>query len=284
MLHLAEAPWNVRTCALGILLVWLAWAASLSVALVTILSLGLATSTSPPSKYLRALEFLGRAYAVLFIVVSFSSDDTLALILREPGRLVSDGRPRGCELTYQNLTATVDFYVLSHIFGHLVKGAMLRNRATVWISAFLFEAAEVILALVAPRSYGYLNECWWDRFLLDPICNFAGIELGIALAGGSMRWRVLGFWKVISTALVVAATDVLHFCLLTVLKVDIASPALAGRMLLYLNLGFLAARSLRGAAPGKRIPPPRTSRFADVIFAALAAEFALLCVLTVRGL
>lgn len=281
MLNLREAAWGIRTYAVVVLVLFLARAASPAVASVSVISLALASSSPPSPLFLRALCVVGRVYTVLVFVAALRRDDAVLRVLASDTRSSPAYRPEGCALTYANVLATIDFYALAHVFGHVVKGAMLRSRMAVWISVVVFEAVEVVLASTAPRLFGYLRECWWDRFALDPLCNFLGTELGIALVGGGSRPFFRGFLPV-AVGLVVAATDVLHFCLLTVLKLDVKTPLLAARMLLYASLGFPAVSALR-KSPGKEMKISAGSPYLQLILCGLGAEILLCAVHATRG-
>ena len=84
------------------------------------------------------------------------------------------------ELNLAAIKATlVDEFVVAHALGWWAKAVLLRDRRLLWPLSAGFELAEASLAHALPN----FSECWWDRWVLDvAVCNFVGMELGMATA------------------------------------------------------------------------------------------------------
>lgn len=84
------------------------------------------------------------------------------------------------ELNLASIKATLlDEFVVAHALGWWAKAILLRDRRVLWPLSVGFELAEGALAHALPN----FSECWWDRWVLDVgVCNFVGMELGMATA------------------------------------------------------------------------------------------------------
>ena len=83
--------------------------------------------------------------------------------------------PENPDSKFANLASTIDFFVLGHLVGWMVKSMIYRNNILAWTMSILFEFQELSLKHWLPN----FNECWWDHILLDLLgMNLLGILLG----------------------------------------------------------------------------------------------------------
>ena len=88
---------------------------------------------------------------------------------------------RQCDWTAGNLWKHMDAFVPAHIFGWLVKAAIVRHNVLVWSVSILWELTEMFFSHILPN----FEECWWDIIILDLLlCNGIGIYVGMKL----IRW------------------------------------------------------------------------------------------------
>lgn len=233
-----------------LLFLWYAHEAAGTTALLTLLLLLLASRPSPPPLLNRIVRLALYLYVCLLLVAAILPPAVVSAALRGADPTFHGSPPRrdprtiDCSLTRGNLAEALDFYVLAHVLGHVIKAAVLRDRGALWLSAVGFELSESALAGLAPRHFASLAECAWDKVLLDlAVSDAAGMELGLLVCGGSAplrRWA-----SVVLSAGVVCLVDVLHFGLIAALELDVASPLLSMRMALFASAAFAAMRDLR---------------------------------------
>ena len=102
------------------------------------------------------------------------------------------------ELNFEAVRSTLlDEFVVAHALGWWAKAVLIRDRRLLWPLSVGFELAEASLAYALPN----FNECWWDSWVLDvAVCNFVGMELGMATAALLRSWeRPGGEWGGVST-------------------------------------------------------------------------------------
>lgn len=217
-----------------VLFAWYSFAAAALPALSTLALLSLAYAVpvfaAPPTRALLSL------YVVRLLTAA-----TGPRAQRPPPRVP---RTNGGCATRAALGSALDFYVLAHALGHAVKAAAVRDRRAVWASALAFEATEAVMAAAAPRVFGGLAECAWDKLVLDlALADALGIEVGLALAGGPapLRHGV----SVAAVAAVLCAVDMLHFAIVEASGVRRDSHWLCARVALLAAAAFPAVRQLR---------------------------------------
>jgi hypothetical protein len=249
----ADALALCRGALVGCLFVWYAQASSPATAVLTVAVLALSARRPSPAALI-ALLAVSYLYVLLVLFATLTPRSALVQALHavdssfRNAPVAPDVRTEDCALSVRNLHRALDFYALAHILGYTIKGAMLRDRAALWVSSVAFEVVEYGLAAAAPAHFSNLAECAWDTLALDLlVTNVLGMELGLAVSGGALPLAAPAARTAVAVAagLLVAATDALHFSLIAALRLDTASPLLSARMALFASLGFQATRQLR---------------------------------------
>ncbi|KAJ2448879.1 hypothetical protein EV183_005204 [Coemansia sp. RSA 2336] len=135
----------------------------------------------PHPAFWRAVLALNVLYEMFLVFLLFQSKRTGRQIMTffDPGlgiELPERSYGENCALTWPNLRAGMDIFVLAHSLGWFGKALILRNRTLCWIVSITFELLEYSLAHQLPN----FHECWWDHWILDVLlCNWLGIHVGI---------------------------------------------------------------------------------------------------------
>ncbi|CAD5220206.1 unnamed protein product [Bursaphelenchus okinawaensis] len=156
-------------------------------------------------------------YALLLQLTLFQSFDDVKKVLTwlDPDglskrKIEETSYAEACwDITLDRILASVDFFVVAHFVGWVMKALLIRHTIICWYISILWELTELFFGHVLPN----FRECWWDAILLDILlCNGLGIYCGIKLckflefhefhwesikeiqtAGGKMRRVVLQF-------------------------------------------------------------------------------------------
>jgi len=76
---------------------------------------------------------------------------------------------------FEGIKTSIDFYMMAHFFGWVLKSIYIRNVYICWILSVSWEIIELSLRHWLNNFY----ECWWDSLFLDVIiCNGLGIWIG----------------------------------------------------------------------------------------------------------
>ena len=134
-----------------------------------------------PHPLLWRLSFgLGVVYELALLMLLFQTTAdaraSLSYVYPELGRPLQE-RTYGdnCELTWDNVRASMDIFVVGHLLGWMVKSLILRDRLMCWCISIQWEFIELCFRHWLPN----FKECAWDSIVLDVLlCNGIGIELG----------------------------------------------------------------------------------------------------------
>ncbi|XP_071947445.1 phosphatidylserine synthase 1-like isoform X1 [Antedon mediterranea] len=82
------------------------------------------------------------------------------------------------DFSLDRLHHQIDWFVVCHFFGWVMKAMMLRHYGLCWVISVTWEITEVFFAHLLPN----FAECWWDSILLDIfLCNALGIWAGMSI-------------------------------------------------------------------------------------------------------
>lgn len=217
--------------------------------LLLYLPLLLFLSLSPPSAACELLAYLDRSHTCGRSVVQINH--------------VED-----CRLSFGNMWAITDLYVLAHLLGWAVKALIIPHPLLLCSSSVIFEVVEMILIPFIPS----LAECWWDSLLMDIFgCNALGIFVGLTFSTRPLTQtnaNVLTIFHYLIIILSMTLTDVNTFLLKHTFSISSASPLLLVRILFYASLAFLTLSPYRNPI----CQPVLHSRLAALYILSLSTE------------
>lgn len=152
-----------------------------------------------------------------------------------------------CRLSFGNVWAITDRYILAHLLGWAAKALILPHPFLLWFSSVMFEVVEMSLIPFIPS----LAECWWDSLLMDIFgCNALGIFFGLTCSNKPItltKTNVFTTLHYLAILLAITLTDVNTFLLKHTFSIHSASPLLVVRVAFYASLAFLTLSPYRTA-------------------------------------